>query len=67
MLKNGFAVAILIIVLGFAFEAWHKKNVPVPGQQPSFSVTDGNHNQNIQKNDGTAIQKNDGTAAQKSK
>jgi hypothetical protein len=65
MLNHGFAMAFLVIVLGFAFEAWHKKNVPVPGQQPSFSVTDGNHNQNIQKNDGTATQKNDGTPTRK--
>lgn len=58
MLKHGFAVAILVIVLGFAFE-WHKKNVPAPRQQPSFSVTGGDHDQNIQKNDGTATQKNE--------
>jgi len=49
------ATGLFWTFLGFQ---WNKKNALSAGQQPSISAPNGNHNQNIQKNDGTATQIN---------
>jgi hypothetical protein len=58
ILNQGFSIAVLIILLGFAYVFYKQQSRIDPQGVPRVFAPQGNNDQNIDKNNGTAVQEN---------